>query len=194
AELVDEALDVGFGLGVEPLVGHPVAGEELPHGQRRGQVAGADHPEGAGRALQQQGAAGDEGPEDDVGQVGHGGDEAAQLGHRDGQDLTGLDDPGREVDPLAGEEVELAQEAAGAPARRSGCGSIWNNFPMSRLSQLVRSVPLQLGVHLAVAGLLTGACSGAAQSTSGGVVATTTTSKAGSSSTSTTKPAASGDP
>src|SRR2546421_12657707 len=62
--------------------------------------------------------------------------------------------------------------------------ALWRNLettsPMSRLSQLVRSFPLQLGVPLAVAGLLTAACGPPAKSAAGGSVkteprATTTT-------------------
>jgi hypothetical protein len=49
---------------------------------------------------------------------------------------------------------------------------------MSRLSQLVRSVPFQLGVHIAVAGLLTAACGSPARSASAGGVVTTTTATA----------------
>ena len=113
-EFVDEAFDVGLGLGVEPLVGQPVAGQVLPHRQGLGEVPGPDHPDGPGRPLQQPGPAGDEGAEDGVGQAGRGGDQPAELGHADLDDLPGLDHPGGEIDPLAGEQVELAEEPAGA--------------------------------------------------------------------------------
>src|SRR5438067_2523721 len=76
--------------------------------------------------------------------------------------------------------------------------ALWRNLettsPMSRLSQLVRSFPLQLGVHLAVAGLLTAACGPPAKSAAGGSVKTepraTTTTTTTTTTTSTTTTAA----
>lgn len=68
---------------------------------------------------------------------------------------------------------------------------------MGRLSQRIRTVPLQLGVHLIVAGLLTAACAGSAASSSAGADRTPTTAtpvKPFEATTTTTKLAATGDP
>ncbi len=67
---------------------------------------------------------------------------------------------------------------------------------MSRLSHRIRPVPLQLGVHIIVAGLLTAACAGSAASSSVEVptTATTATPIKPLEATTTTTPGASGDP
>jgi lamin tail-like protein/uncharacterized protein DUF1524 len=76
---------------------------------------------------------------------------------------------------------------------------------MSRLSQLVRRFPLQLGAPVVLAGLLAASCGGPAASSPAGVDTTTTTTSATTATTAaavkplgatttTTKPSASGDP
>ncbi len=74
---------------------------------------------------------------------------------------------------------------------------------MSRLSQPIRAFPLQLGVHIIVAGVLTAACAGSAASSSVEAPTTATSSTTATTATpikpfetptTTTKPAASSDP
>ena len=71
---------------------------------------------------------------------------------------------------------------------------------MSRLSQRIRSVPLQLGVHVIAAGLMTAACVGSATATApttaatDSTVTTATAVEPQEAPTTTTEPAASGDP
>ena len=104
-------------LEVDPGVGQVRTGRERP--QRHGLlgVARADDAHGLGRvAVPQELTTGDEGAEDGVGEIGPGAHQVAELLRWDDQHPSGSADPGAEPRPLAGEQAELAEEAALAVA------------------------------------------------------------------------------
>src|SRR5829696_8476373 len=109
-----EPLEQGFGLGVllelDPDVGHPVSGRDLPKARSIARVARAyDSQTQAGPDHVR--TPGQEGLQDDVREVGLLGDNLLQPLAGYGQHLPGLAHHGREVHRLPSEHVQLAQEA-----------------------------------------------------------------------------------
>jgi len=92
-------------------MGDAVAGQELPDPERLGREPGTHDADGGSGATQQHGPAGEKGGEDRVAQAGVRRDHALQRSPRHHEDLPRLDDAGRQIHPLTGQQVQLAQES-----------------------------------------------------------------------------------
>ena len=112
AELPEQALHLRVGVGVEPLVGQAAPGEELADLEGLRREPRAHHTRRRRGAGEERGPTGHERGEDLVAEPGQGGDDPPERIGRHDQDLAGLADPRRHEDPLAGEEVQLAEEAS----------------------------------------------------------------------------------
>ena len=105
-------------------MGHPVARQENPQSPSIRRIARADHP-GPGAEPDEYRPPGQEGAQDHVSHAGLAPDDLAQALPRDLQDLAGSDDACGQVDGLAGEQVELPDEAPLAvDADRAFAGTI----------------------------------------------------------------------
>ena len=122
AELAQQRLRLPGPPRVDPAVRQPVAGRELAQPPRVRRVARADDPE-AGAEPDQQRAPEQVGAQDEVAERRVVRRQLAQPLDRHGEHLARLDDHRREERGLAGEQAELAEEAARtvhARARASG--------------------------------------------------------------------------
>jgi hypothetical protein len=97
-------------------MGHPVAGEELADADRVGGAFAADDAH-ARSDLDQDRLAGQEGAQDQLGEILVVGEQAPQARDRHVDHLAGIAHDRRQVDAAAGEEAELAQEAVRAVDR-----------------------------------------------------------------------------
>ena len=110
-ELAQEPLNRRVALGVQPLVGDAVAGQELPDPEQLGREAGPHDAQGSRGAVQQPAPAGEKGGEDGVAEAGVRRDHVLQRSPRHHEDFARLNDVGRQIHPLTGQQVQLAQEA-----------------------------------------------------------------------------------
>ena len=99
-ELAQEAFDGRVAVGIKPLVGDAVAGQELPHPERLGRETGTHDANGGSGATQQKRPAGEKGGEDGVAQTGVRRDYVLQRHPRHHKDLARLNDAGRQIHPL----------------------------------------------------------------------------------------------
>ena len=111
-ELVEERLGVSVLLDVEVAVGMAVSGEELHQTKGAGVVARADQHRVAHVEVDQPHPAEDEGPHQQLAELGIGHDEVAELGRRDVHHLSVGVHPGGDQCPPAGEEADLPGEAS----------------------------------------------------------------------------------
>jgi hypothetical protein len=107
-----EHSDVFLVLEVDERVRQLRPHRERPQRHRLGGEPGADDAQRLGAAARGESSpARDEPAEDGVREVGLGAHQATEIGGRDGEHAPGPDDARGQVDPLAGEQVELAEEA-----------------------------------------------------------------------------------
>jgi len=146
--------------GVEPQVDQPLPGGVGPQGQRRGgyRVAHDLHPAGGGAAAQQL-AAGDQRPEDDVGQLAVVRHQLPQALGRDPADRPRFPHSAQEVDVLPGQQVQLAHEAARGHLRHGLRGHLSGRRPddLDRAfndHDQVNVLITRLEQHVTLAGLL----------------------------------------
>src|SRR6202042_1162779 len=93
--------------------------------QRIGRTAAADDLDSAGgRAVPEQVPTGQEGPQQDIGDLRIGVHQAPESLRGDAVDPAGLHDTGREVGGLTGQQAEFTEEPAGAVYRYHGFGFI----------------------------------------------------------------------
>jgi hypothetical protein len=113
----DAAEDVGAPVrlvDVDPLVGDRVAVQEGAQRQRRTGLTGADDLDGGTRddAGDVPAPPGNQGPQQDVGDIGLAGQDLTDLGRGQGHDPAVGGGPGGEERTLAGQHVQLAGELA----------------------------------------------------------------------------------
>ena len=111
AQPLEEGACPRIALQFDPDVGHPVAGRKLPEPRRVARVARAYDPEAEALPHHVR-APGQEGPEDDIRDVGLLGDDLLQPLAGNGQHLPGLAHHASQVHRLPGEHVQFAQETA----------------------------------------------------------------------------------
>ena len=102
-ELAQEPLNRRVSLGVQPLVGDAVAGQELPDPEQLGREAGPHDAQGSRGAVQQPAPAGEKGGEDGVAEAGVRRDHVLQRSPRHHEDFARLNDVGRQIHSLTGQ-------------------------------------------------------------------------------------------
>ena len=113
-ETVEQGGDVVDLLGVDPVVGQPVAHRVLPQRHRRRRVRRADDLQRVGGGGEQDRPPGEERLQHGVAEPHVREDPGPEDVGRHDHHLAGLGHPCGQVRPLAGDQAHLAEEAAGA--------------------------------------------------------------------------------
>ena len=112
AELRKQRFHLGVMIRVQPLVGHPGPGQELPDAERFRRELRSDDPDRRRGTRHEQPPAGDERGQDRVSEPGIRRHQLPQPVSGDATTSPGDGDPGRDEDPQPAQHVQLAEKPA----------------------------------------------------------------------------------